>query len=30
MDNRITKKLMGIVWDIWQCRNKALHKEPDN
>jgi len=30
MDDRITKKLMGIAWDMWQQRNKALHDEPDN
>jgi len=26
----LLKKLMGIAWNMWQHRNKALHKEPDN
>jgi len=26
----LLKKLLGIAWDMWQHRNKALHEEPDN
>jgi len=24
------KKLLGVAWDMWQHRNKALHKNQDN
>ena len=26
----LIKKLMGIVWDIWDHRNSVLHKDEDN
>jgi len=27
---KLLKKLMGIVWDMWQHHNKVLHEAPDN
>jgi len=27
---KLLKKLLGIAWDMWQHRNKALHDKPDN
>jgi len=27
---KLLKKLMNIVWDMWQQRNQALHNKPEN
>jgi len=30
MDIGISKKLLGVAWDMWQQWNKALHEKQDN
>jgi len=30
MDNRVDKKLLGVMWDMWQHWNNMLHKNLEN